>query len=79
MLLKSPLASEYRHTQSKLMRVLDKIAIRISKIVPEQHWEMQDDSLLRIVVGQRMVMELENVELRQLVVLGMDSIHRTVV
>ena len=34
---------------------------------------MQDDSLLRIVVGQRMVMELDNVELGQLVVLGMDK------
>ena len=34
---------------------------------------MQDDSLLRIVVGQRMVMELDNVELSQLVVLGLDK------
>ena len=34
---------------------------------------MQENSLLRIVVGQRMVMELDNVELSQLVVLGLDK------
>ena len=34
---------------------------------------MQDDSLLRIVVGQRMAMKLDNVELSQLVVLGLDK------
>ena len=65
------------------MSVLDKIATRILEIDPEWDWEMENDSLLRIVggrfsvkdivVGQQMVMELDNVELSQLVVLGLNK------